>query len=72
MNDKASLTATEQGDEASYYVFRAEQEDEAARKAANPRAANIHRSLASGYRVKAYGSNAYDRDARQKLSIVRD
>jgi hypothetical protein len=71
MNDKATLTRDEQGAEASYYLSRAEQEDEAALNAANPLAADIHRNLAIRYRNKAYGFHAH-LDARQKLSIVRD
>ena len=54
-------------DNAKYYLSRAEQEDEAARKAAQPVAAVIHRSLASRYRAKALECEEY-----QSLSVVRD
>lgn len=57
---------------AAYYLSRGKQEDEAARKAVNPLAADIHRSLASCYRAKACGINTYDADDAQKLSVVRD
>ena len=36
-----------------YYAARADQEDEAARKASRPEAAHIHRILANRYRTKA-------------------
>jgi hypothetical protein len=52
---------------AAYYWSRAQQEDEAAREAASPLAARIHRSFASRYRVKAD-----DLEDNQLLSIVRD
>lgn len=52
---------------AAYYLSRAEQEDEAARKAVKPIAASIHRSLASRYRARAS-----DYDDCQSLSVVRD
>lgn len=55
-------------DNAAYYLSRAEQEDEAASKAANPIAATIHRSLANRYRAKAG-----ELDGRQEqLSVVRE
>lgn len=42
-------------DSVSYFMGRAEQEEEAARVAASPLAARIHLSLAERYRAKAYG-----------------
>lgn len=54
-------------EDAAYYLSRAEQEDEAALRAANPLAASIHRTLASRYRVKAS-----EPDEVQKLILVRD
>jgi hypothetical protein len=52
---------------AAYYWARAQQEDAAARRALNPLAATIHRSLASRYRAKAD-----ELEDSQLLSIVRD
>jgi hypothetical protein len=40
-----------------YYAARADQEDEAARKASRPEAAHIHRILANRYRTKASERN---------------
>ena len=60
--------AMNDNDQTAYYLSRAEQEDGAALKAVNPLAADIHRSLASRYRAKARGFNAYDLEDCQKLA----
>lgn len=54
-------------DDAAYYLSRAEQEDEAARRAINSIAASIHRNLASRYRSKAE-----DFEHFEKLNLARD
>ena len=59
-------------DNAAYYLSRAEQEEEAAQKAVNPLAADIHRTLASRYWARACGIESYNVDDLQTLSIVRD
>ena len=51
---------------AAYYLTRAQQEDEAARKAVSPVAASIHRSLAGRYRAKAV-----EWEESQSLNVVR-
>jgi hypothetical protein len=56
----------------AYNLSRAEQEDEAARNAVNPLAADIHRSLAIRYRARASGLVVYSQDDCQTLSIVLD
>lgn len=59
----------------AYYLSRAEQEDEAAREAVNPLAANIHRTLGRRYRAKAGSpitglpSALENADDRQKISV---
>ena len=59
--------AMNDNENAAYYFSRAEQEEEAARKATNPIAAEIHRSLANRYRAKAYDLHEW-----QRVSTARD
>jgi hypothetical protein len=61
----------------AYYLERAEQEEEAARRAVNPRAATIHRTLAIGYRAMAVDRiselpMSFRDDERKEFSVVRD
>lgn len=57
---------TDNDDDATYYLARAKQEDEAARNAANPKAKGIHRSLAERYRARVNGPGD-----GSELSVVR-
>ena len=54
-------------DDFAYYLSRADQEDEAARKAENPLAAAMHRCLASRYRALVGGP-----EYRPALRLARD
>ena len=54
-------------DDAGYFASRAEEEEEAARLAVAPLAANIHRELAERYRVKASHANGF-----LELRLIRD
>lgn len=64
-------------DDRSYYLGRAEQEQEAASRAVNPRAASIHRTLACRYRAKAVSPFAklplrLRNEDLQEFNVIRD
>ncbi len=59
--------AMKDNETASYYLIRAEQEEEAARGTTNVLAVTIHLSLASRYRTKAC-----ECEEVQRLRLVRD